>query len=173
MSQIIQNLPSKTIGTRNPNLTYPLRISVRLLILKSSSQILLLHVSSDAYYKLPGGGVELGEAHHDAGRREVMEETGCRIAMDEQPFAMTEEWRSEECGIVQVQRSYCYRATLVEETGHRALTEEEERDDFSHEWVEAEEAVRRLKACRPASEFGRFVKEREIWVLGIFVNGLT
>jgi 8-oxo-dGTP diphosphatase len=163
-----KSLPSKTIGIRDPSITYTLRTSIRLVILNPSHQVLLIHVSSDSYYKLPGGGLEVPETHHEAGVREALEETGCLVTIDSEPFAVTTEWRSEARGKVQCQTSYCYRAKLVKDTGRRALTEEEMEDGFSHQWVGFQEARRMLNSCRPESEFGKFVREREMWFLGIF-----
>jgi 8-oxo-dGTP diphosphatase len=163
----IKPIPSKTIGLRDPSIIYKLRTSIRLVILNPLNQVLLIRVSSDSYYKLPGGGVEASESHHEAGIREALEETGCIVTMDQEPFAMTTEWRNEAFREVQCQTSYCYRATLVEDTGKRELTDEEMEDGFSHEWVGLPEARRRLEGCMPKSEFGRFVKEREWWFLDV------
>ncbi|KAH6714657.1 NUDIX domain-containing protein [Leptodontidium sp. MPI-SDFR-AT-0119] len=164
----IKPIPSKTIGIRDPSITYKPRTSIRLIIFNPSHQVLLIHVSSDSYYKLPGGGLEVSETHHEAGVREALEETGCLVTIDSEPFAMTTEWRNESRGQVQCQTSYCYRAKLVKDTGRRELTEEETEDGFSHEWIGLQEARRMLEICRPESEFGKFVREREAWFLGIF-----
>jgi 8-oxo-dGTP diphosphatase len=164
-------IPTKTIGIPSPSLTYPLRTSIRLIILNCKSQILLIHVTSDAYYKLPGGGLAPGESHQEAGIREALEETGCVVEMEEEPFAKTIEWRDEDCGKVQCQNSYCYRARLVKETGQRALTAEEIEDGFECEWVSVQEARGKLEGSRPDSEFGKFVREREGWFLDVFMAG--
>lgn len=62
----------KTFGTPDPTLRYDnlYRNSARLVIRNKDSQILLIRVSSDSYYKLPGGGLEPGENFLEAARRE-------------------------------------------------------------------------------------------------------
>lgn len=166
-----QALPHKTIGVLNPAINYQTRISIRLLIFNANNKILLIQVASGSYYKLPGGGIETPETHHEAGEREALEETGCVVTLDDEPFAMTTEWRDESCGKVQCQISYCYKARLVADTGKRALTEEEMDDGFSHEWIDLTEARKKLGCCMPESGFGKFVREREMWFLDVFLGG--
>lgn len=102
--------------------------------------------------------------------REALEETGCVVTLDHEPLAMTTEWRDKSCGKVQCQISYCYRAILVAETGRRELTTEEMEDGFSHEWMDLIEASKNLEGCQPDNGFGKFVKEREVWFLDVFLN---
>jgi 8-oxo-dGTP diphosphatase len=54
------------------------REAVRGIILRDQS-ILLVHSSVEGDYKFPGGGVEEGEAHFTALRREIAEESGAEL----------------------------------------------------------------------------------------------
>ena len=58
-----------------------LRWAVGALVTDSADR--LLFVYEDETWKLPGGGVEADETRQEAVRREVHEETGVRIAVDE------------------------------------------------------------------------------------------
>ncbi|KAK4120299.1 hypothetical protein N657DRAFT_658610 [Parathielavia appendiculata] len=60
--------------------------------------------------------------------------------------------------------SYCYDADLVDGSGEPSLTEEID-DGLGHLWVPVEEAKRLVAAAGPISDFGRPVKERDIYLL--------
>jgi ADP-ribose pyrophosphatase YjhB (NUDIX family) len=60
------------VGTRPLNLT-----GVTVLVIDRYDRFLM--VQSDEIWKLPGGFIELGESAEDAGRREILEETGMNI----------------------------------------------------------------------------------------------
>ena len=72
------------VSERPPDPSLPLveRPSTRLLILDEQGCILLFRASTPAGMWLwftPGGGVEAGESHEEAGTRELWEETGQRL----------------------------------------------------------------------------------------------
>jgi len=154
----------KVIGTKN-DIPYQERQAVRLVISKEKSKIIIIHAQKENYYKLPGGGIETDEDHRVAGEREAMEETGCKVDIDARCMATTEEWRNDLHQI-----SYCYRAKMMEDTGVPELTEEEVADGLRHEWVEVEEAMRKMKECKPTSELGRFIKERDMYFVETYSN---
>lgn len=152
----------KVIGTRQPDKTYTDRKSTRVVALKPSGEVAVIHVKVGNYYKLPGGGIEAGESHSDAALREVKEETGAVVALRGAYFATTEEFRFH---LHQV--SYCYLADVLDDTGDPCLTEEELADGFTHQWMNIDKAMEVMAAAEPTTEFGCFVKERDTYVLAV------
>ncbi|CAI6021440.1 unnamed protein product [Clonostachys chloroleuca] len=154
--------PSKSIGIKNSKMTYTERQAVRAVNFNALGQIALIHAEKEDYYKLPGGGIEPGEDHIVAVEREMKEETGALIKI--RPIgcvATTEEYRGDLHQI-----SYCYCADLVDDSGAPELTELEIEDRLVHRWVSVEEAKKQMEEAQPTSEFGRFIKERDIFLLG-------
>ncbi|KAL7932634.1 NUDIX hydrolase domain-like protein [Trichoderma chlorosporum] len=156
------NAPNhKIIGTRLPGKSYTNRTSTRVVALKPSGEIAIIYVKEGNYYKLPGGGIEADESHADAALREVKEETGAVIALrNADYFATTEEFRFHLH-----QTSYCYLADVVDDSGEPCLTEEELADGFVHQWMTVNRALEAMSAAEPTTEFGCFVKERDVYVL--------
>lgn len=155
----------RTIGVKAKGTQYVDRHAVRIITKSSKDEIVVLHAKKGNYYKLPGGGVEKGEDHRLAGEREAMEETACKVILDKNYFAVTEEWRNELHQI-----SYCYAARLVEDTGAIELTEDELVDGLRHEWISMPAAIEKMKASRPTSELGRFIRERDLYFVETYVD---
>ncbi|EHK48299.1 uncharacterized protein TrAtP1_001058 [Trichoderma atroviride] len=160
-------LNHKIIGTRQPDKTYTDRNSTRVVAIRSSGEVAIIHVKVGNYYKLPGGGIEANESHSDAALREVKEETGAAVALRGDYFATTEEFRFHLHQI-----SYCYLADVLDDTGEPCLTEEELADGFTYQWMDIYKAVEIMAAAVPTTEFGCFVKERDAYVLAVAVGVL-
>jgi 8-oxo-dGTP pyrophosphatase MutT (NUDIX family) len=153
--------PLKVIGTKNPALSYRDREAVRVVAFNAKGEVAILYASRENYYKLPGGGIEPGEDHETAAKREFREETGGLIQLRGGGcVAATKEFRPPLCQV-----SYCYVADLVDDGGEPALTEEEIDDGLGHLWVSVEEAKSVMEAAVPTSDFGRSVRERDIYLL--------
>ena len=148
----------KVIGVRAEDIHYVNRHAIRIITTSGKGEIILIYVKKGNYYKLPGGGIEESEDHRLAGEREAKEETGCKVVLDKDYFAVTEEWRNDLHQI-----SYCYVAYLVEDTGVTELTDDELVDGLEHEWISVPAAIERMKASQPTSELGRFIKERDLY----------
>lgn len=153
-----EKVTSKVIGAKAENIHYIHRQAVRIITTNDEAEIILIHAKKGDYYKLPGGGIEEGEDHRLAGVREAKEETGCKVALARDCFAMTEEFRNDLHQI-----SYCYAAHLVEDTGAIELTDDELVDGLQHEWVSVRAAIAKMKASQPTSALGRFIKERDLY----------
>ena len=148
---------TKIIGKQNTAVHYQDRKAVRLLISNEKDQIIIIHVKKGNYYKLPGGGVEANEDHKLAGQREALEETGCKVSVGDM-LGTTEEWRNDLH-----QMSYCYTAKLVKDTGVTQLTELEKGEGLTHQWLYIGKALELMKACKPTSELGQCIKQRDIF----------
>ena len=145
------------------------RNAVQVIDPNTDQEKIILYASRGGYYKLPGGGVNADEDHRFAGEREAMEETGCRITMDAECTATSEEWQNDPHQI-----SYCYAARLVEDTGKTELMDDELVEGLgSQGWMSVETALQKMKTCEPASELGRVFRERDPFFLELYDQSLV
>lgn len=135
--------PSLPIATRED---YFQRDAARAVVFDDQGAVAVLHVKKDAYYKLPGGGIEPGEDIQTALEREMLEEIGCSVRV------------LQEVGIVLEQRyyfkmtqvSHCFIATVVGEKGKPNFTQEELDDGFEIVWAKnIDEAITLLEYNGP------------------------
>ncbi len=120
---------------------YQVREAARAIVIDDHSNVALLHLSRDDYYKLPGGGIEVLEDKVSALKRECKEEIGCSI--DE----------IIEIGIIVEYRklanlkqtSYCYFAKVKGEKGTPRLEEGEIEEGMREVWLPYENAVDLIK----------------------------
>lgn len=59
------------------NKTLKPKNATRTVLFDADGSVAIINVAKHGYYKIPGGGVEVGENVEDAARREVKEEAGC------------------------------------------------------------------------------------------------
>ncbi|KAK3313165.1 NUDIX hydrolase domain-like protein [Apodospora peruviana] len=158
----------KVIGIKHAHKIYTARSAVRVVAFNAAGKIAIVYAKRDNYYKLPGGGIDSpDEAHETAVVREMREETGGRIKLRSGVgcVATTEEYRGDLHQI-----SYCYVADLLVEDSDDFLespnlTEDEVADGLVHLWVSVAEAKRRMEEVEPTSELGRFIKERDGYLI--------
>lgn len=128
----------KNLGILNPEnvseaeaQAYPVREAARAIVLDSENKIALLHVSKRNYYKLPGGGIEVGEDRATALRRECQEEIGCDVEVVRE-IGMITEYRKM---FTLTQVSHCYLARVKGAKGVPHLEEGEIEDGFKEVWL--------------------------------------
>lgn len=137
------------------------REAVRAILAGADDKIALIHAQKYNYYKLPGGGIEDGEDHATALRRELLEEVGAEaIVIGE--VGKIEEKRAFADNMHQV--SYTYSAKVSGEIGDNNLEEGERAEGFRVVWADIDEAIRLVRLGNVVSERGieqRFMALRD------------
>lgn len=125
------------------------RYGARGILLDENNNIAMMLMSANGFYKLPGGGIELGERESDAFKREVLEETGCKCQIIQQ-LGTVEEHNSKSrfC-----QFSFAFLARKTGEAGQPHLTAIEQELDMSVSWLTLADASAVMgKAIEMANE---------------------
>lgn len=142
--------------------TYSLRETARAVVFDEDNKVAILHVKSENYYKLPGGGLD-GQDKITGLKRECLEEIGCDVDV------------VSEIGIVvecrkffnQKQISYCYLAKVKGKKGEPSFTEEELQYGFEQLWLSFEEVKKLVaqKSDRTSFEGGAYIIPRDSAIL--------
>jgi 8-oxo-dGTP diphosphatase len=119
-------------------------------------------MTKKSYYKLPGGGIEPGEHHETALRREVLEETGYSIE-NIRDLETVEEYRNHP-GIHQI--SYCFVADTAARKGTADLDAYEIDQGFRLEWLDIESAIKTMERHPCIDDYhARFIALRDLTFL--------
>ncbi|NSW53274.1 MAG: NUDIX domain-containing protein [Anaerolineae bacterium] len=118
------------------------RQAVRAIILKDN-QLLMLHSAVNGDYFLGGGGVEPGESHADALRREVREELGAELTEIGSAFGRVVEWQvALEPGYEFMRyTSYHYFCRVIEGVYPQQLENYEHRLQMAPVWADVDHAI--------------------------------
>ena len=81
---LIGQIKDEDIGEKFKSVeTYRQRFAARGIVLREDGKIAVFNKSLKNEFKLPGGGIDEGEETAEAFKREVFEETGCKIEIIE------------------------------------------------------------------------------------------
>ena len=139
---ILFKLTDKDIGMQEKeNKEYKTRIAARGIILNADGKIAVQFKKNTKEYKLIGGGLENGEQPNEGFKREVLEETGCKIDIIKQ-LGVTEEYISMR-GAKQI--SHIFVAKVLDDTNVLYLTEKEKSEGAELIWVTPLEALRLIE----------------------------
>ena len=141
---------------------YPVREASRAVVLDKNGMVALLHVTKESYYKLPGGGIEVGEDKISALHRECQEEIGCEIEVIGE-VGSTIEYRK----IFKLKQiSYCYFAKVKGEKGTPNLDDGEIDAGFEQVWLPYEEAlVALVNSTATSIEGNQYIVPRDTLLL--------
>lgn len=128
-------------GLKNKRMHNPLiRTAARGIIEREDGKIGLFHKANKNEYKLPGGGIE-NESPEETFKREVWEETGCKVEITKYLGTIEE----HKCSTNFKQISHIYVAKLIEDTRTLHLTEKEKLEGAEFLWVTVDEAINLVK----------------------------
>jgi len=142
------------------------RTAVRAVI-GTSRRLLMIYSPVNRDYKFPGGGLEPGESHEDALRREVMEEAGMRvIGITCKVAEITEHCRPRDGLSGQfLMVSHYYACEIDDDTIHEQKLDDYEEDlAFSPVWIPLGTAIAANKARLHEPDPPRWTP-RDTWFL--------
>ena len=122
---------------------YRQRYGARGIVLRDDGKIAVFNKSLKNEFKLPGGGIDEGEETAESFKREVFEETGCKIEIID--FLGTIEELKTQDNFKQI--SYVYVGKVTEETNSLHVTEQEEKEGAKLLWEKPEKALELIKDC--------------------------
>ena len=143
-----------------------LREAVRGIIFHEG-KLLMICSPVNGDYKFPGGGVEVGEPHHETLRREIREECGAALTQVTGELGKTISYaHSDEEGFETFKmNSYYYFREINGALGAQKLDDYEDELGFRPEWVSIETALETNKKVLAESNPAPWWTRREIFVL--------
>lgn len=119
------------------------RLASRGIVINQDNKIAILNKSNNNEYKLVGGGMDGNEDPKTAFEREVLEEAGCKVVIDDFLGIVKEERTNNNF----VQTSYIYVAHVTEDTKKLELTQKEKDEGARLLWLDLEDAINIIKEC--------------------------
>ena len=146
------------------------RTAVRAVI-QRGRDLLLIFSAAMGDYKFPGGGVDAGETHEQALRREVREECGAELSrIGEEIGAVVEYDNDTETDFDTFKMtSHYYRCEVAEGFGAQRLVGYEKDLGFTPVWISIEAALQQNKMFLDSENAPEWLK-REIFVLEYLRN---
>ncbi len=142
--ELICKITDEDIGEKIINMENPkLRLGARGIVIREDGKIAIFNKSNKNEYKLPGGGLEGEEKPEEAFKREVLEETGCKVEIIK-TLGTTEEYKSLN-NFKQI--SYVFVGKVINDTKHLNITEKEKDEGAKLVWEIPEKALELITKC--------------------------
>lgn len=141
---LIGQIKDEDIGETSAKVeNYRQRYGARGIVINKDGKIAVFNKALKNEYKLPGGGIDEGEETSEAFKREVFEETGCKIEIID--FLGTiEELKTQDSF---KQMSYVYISKVIENTNELHVTKEEALEGARLLWEKPEDALDLITNC--------------------------
>lgn len=131
-------ITDEDLGEISKNMDNPrLRLGARGIVVREDGKIAIFNKSNKNEYKLPGGGIEGSEKPEDAFKREVLEETGCRVEIIKE-LGTTEEYKTLD-NFKQI--SYVFVGKVLEGTKQLNVTQKEKDEGAKLVWETPKNAL--------------------------------
>ena len=132
-------ITDEDIGEVSKDMNNPrLRLGARGIVIREDGKIAIFNKSNKNEYKLPGGGMEENETKEECFKREVLEETGCKIEIINK-LGTTEEYKTLD-NFKQI--SYIFVGKVVEDTKQLNVTQKEKDEGAKLIWETPENALK-------------------------------
>lgn len=132
-------ITDEDIGEVSKDMINPrLRLGARGIVIREDGKIAIFNKSNKNEYKLPGGGIEDDENPEEAFKREVLEETGCKVEIINK-LGTTEEYKTLD-NFKQI--SYIFVGKVVEDTKQLNVTQKEKDEGAKLIWETPENALK-------------------------------
>ncbi len=168
-------LTDEDVGEVSKSMDNPrLRLGARGIVLREDGKIAIFNKSNKNEYKLPGGGIEENEKPEEAFKREVLEETGCKVEIIKE-LGSTEEYKTLD-NFKQI--SYVFVGKVLEDTKQLNVTQKEKDEGARLVWETPENALKvitesydKLVASKYESVYHtRFIALRDRKILEYYIK---
>jgi 8-oxo-dGTP diphosphatase len=160
---IFRNTPPRTAAGSSES---PLTAS------PARKELLMIYSPVNGDYKFPGGGVDVGESHHEALRREIREESGAALTRVTEELGKVVEYAHaiEPDFETFKMTSYYYFCEINGEMGAQNLDDYEANLGFQPVWVAIETALETNKGILAEEKPSPRWVPREIFILSLLLE---
>ena len=129
----------KSETMKNPRIRY----ASRGIVFNKNNEIAIFNKANKNEYKLPGGGIEGNEDPEEAFKREVLEETGCKVEIVDY-LGVIEEHKSKD-NFKQI--SHVFVGKVMEDTHQFGFTEKEKDEGARLLWTDIDNGLKLITDC--------------------------
>ena len=129
----------KVESMKNPRIRY----AARGIVINQNNEIAIFNKANKNEYKLPGGGIEGDEEPEEAFKREVLEETGCKVDIVDY-LGTIEEHKSKD-NFKQI--NHVFVGKVIEDTYQFGFTEKEKDEGARLLWTDIDNGLKFITDC--------------------------